>query len=286
MVSGSKLQPGRVRVKVDNCEFYDCVADAVSIHYNVDAIVSDCIFRDCFRGAVTVTGGNTTVQLNNLNIGGGAHWTGIDLEPDSNGYGSTARVDLQINNLITDGDFDVALRDGGKLQANNIICGDGFGVSVAGGSHALLTNCSLALGRNKSVGNAALVNGSKGGTIRFSNCHFGLTPSVADGKVTGHHCMKARWYRARDGHISFSDCTFDTGIEGDGDRLEEGDYARHLYGTTDAPENNNRVTISNCEFLNYSNIAIKNQYGGRLGYQGLLYRESLDWYLYAYVETL
>jgi len=84
LVADRKL-PGRLKVEIDSCNFINGVGDAIAVHYNVDARITNSQMTDVFRGGITVGGGHSKVYANNINIGGEIHKTGIDVEVDGRG---------------------------------------------------------------------------------------------------------------------------------------------------------------------------------------------------------
>ncbi len=112
-------QAGRLRARIVNCQFQDCVADAISLYTNVDVQIMNCTARDCFRGGITITGGHSRIQVVNFTAHGKVHPTGIDVEVDGAGFGGSYKIELTLNGLmLPDGDFDVAVFDGSVVLGN------------------------------------------------------------------------------------------------------------------------------------------------------------------------
>jgi hypothetical protein len=125
-LSADPAKAGRLRVSLEDLVLRNGVADGVSVYRNVELQMSNCRADDCFRGGLTVTGGYSVVQVQNLITTGRVDRTGIDVEVDGPGFGGSMAVDLTLNGLELDGDFDVAVYNGSRVVATDVVCGTGF----------------------------------------------------------------------------------------------------------------------------------------------------------------
>ena len=167
--------PGRLRTRIVNCEFRDGVADAISIYTNVDAQISNCAARDCFRGGVTITGGHSRVQMTNVTAEGKVHASGIDVEVDGAGYDQSMKVELTINGLsLPDGDFDCGVGQDSVVLGTNIVARAPFHLCGGGTAEMRFSNCVFGVGELSAYANRLALPGR----VTFDNCRFAL-----DGKL-------------------------------------------------------------------------------------------------------
>lgn len=162
---------GRLRAEVTDCIFRDSVADGVSIHVNVDAVVTRCRAWDCFRGGVVLTGGNSRLLLRDFEAGGDEHDTGIDIEVDGEGHGGTLKVEARLEDLRLQGDFDVAVHDGSRVDVQRVRSGPPFYV-YAKGSSVLLKDCRFEIGAADGYVNRVVMPGD----VRFESCVLTTVP--------------------------------------------------------------------------------------------------------------
>lgn len=161
-------QGGRLRVNIDDCTFRDSVSDGISIHRNVDVKISNCVSDNCFRGGVTVHGGNSNVQITNVTCKGDVHKSGVDFEVDSVGYNSSYRTNVTINGMIIDGDFDVAMKDGSVLNGTNIqVYGSPFHI-ISPNSSVTISNSKFYIGSISGIDNTVITPKD----VTFDNCEF------------------------------------------------------------------------------------------------------------------
>lgn len=121
-LNGDPSFPGRLQAVIEDCNFKNAVADAISVYTNVDAKIKNIEAIDVFRGGFVLTGGNSSVEVSNLTTRGKVNPGGIDIEVDGQGYGDTLKVDVKLENLnLMDGDFDIAVSEGSNVVGNNII---------------------------------------------------------------------------------------------------------------------------------------------------------------------
>lgn len=159
---------GRLRVRITNCTFRDCVADAISIYTNVEAQISNCTAIDCFRGGMVLGGGHSRVQMTNFVARGKTHPTGIDVEVDGGGFGGDMAVELLMNNVsLPDGDFDVGVLGDSVVLGSKIVAKAPFNVYGGGTARLSFSDCEFGLG-DFSGGNRIALPGD----MTFRNCRF------------------------------------------------------------------------------------------------------------------
>lgn len=126
--SGSSAASADIRARFDigNVSFIDSVSDGLHIVQNSDVLISGNISnKNCFRGGLVITGGNTLV------VGGGisSENSRLDIEVDSVGYGSTKYTYIDLKNYYQDvnglhGDFpggcDLEVSNNGELIIENL----------------------------------------------------------------------------------------------------------------------------------------------------------------------
>lgn len=235
-------RPGRLRATVRDCRFHDGVADAIGIYTNVDATVANCTARDCFRGGVTVTGGNTRCRIRDVTAEGKVHPTGIDFEVDGAGFGNSSRVDVTIDGLmLPDGDFDVAVLDGSVILGTNILAPRGpFNLSGGGNSTIRLSNSVFGVGEYSSEGNRIVLPGD----IVFDNCQFRVDgKSAATTAPRRWAAAHVYWSTGNDRptpgqSVSFLDCDFRVANE-----VAEPDTTYAIYAEASRPEDQNVLTV-------------------------------------------
>ncbi|HEX9937373.1 MAG TPA: glycosyl hydrolase family 28-related protein [Longimicrobium sp.] len=180
-VEGDYNYAGRLRVILEDLVLRNCVADGISIYRNVDAQVTNCRANDCWRGGLTVTGGYTKVQVQNFSTTGLVDPTGLDIEVDGPGYGNSLAVDVSIDGMKLDADFDVGLGTGSSFFGTNIdVAAPPFNL-VAPGSVVRLENSRFRVGSFSSTGNRIVYPND----VTFANCIFELSGVAESGDMDG-----------------------------------------------------------------------------------------------------
>ncbi len=179
-LAADPARAGRLRVRLENLTFRDSVADGISLYTNVDAQVVDCRADDCFRGGLVATGGNTSIRVSNFRTTGARDRTGIDVEVDAAGFGGTRRLELTIDGMVLDGDFDVAVYDGSVVAGTGIVSGEGLYL-VAPGSTVRLSDSRFQVGTFSSEANRIVYPHD----VTFTGCTFELVNVGDVGPVDG-----------------------------------------------------------------------------------------------------
>lgn len=171
-LAADPAKAGRLRVRITNCTFRDCVADAISIYTNVEAQISNCTAIDCFRGGMVLGGGYSRVQMTNFIARGKTHPTGIDVEVDGGGFGGTYAVELLMDNVsLPDGDFDVGVLGDSVVLGSKIVAKAPFNVYGGGTARLSFSDCEFGLGVFSGGNRIALP-----GDMTFRNCRFTVEP--------------------------------------------------------------------------------------------------------------
>ncbi len=236
-LSAGRESPGRLRARVLNCHFQENVADALSLYTNVDVQVSNCSARDCFRGGITITGGNSRIQIANFTAQGKVHPTGIDVEVDGAGFSGTKRIELSINGMnLPDGDFDIGVSDGSVVLGSNIQARAPFYLYAADSS-VRISNSRFGVGEFSGYGNRIV----RPGNVVFQNCQFEVDGTSGDepGRWAAIHVY---WNVSGSQHAGQSlkllDCDFT--VAG---TIAEADTTYAVYCEGDQSESNNRLIV-------------------------------------------
>ena len=158
-LNGQRDGPYRQVVRISGVTVQNSVSDGIHLWTATDATITDLRGVDCFRGGLTITGGDNRVRVDGYRGSGeftGAH---IDIELDT------------LSNGRFHGDFeirDAIVEDGPHTRPTDIECGDG--------GRAVLENCAFRSGFTMMGLN---------GTIRVTDCELhgkdgdeGLVPRV------------------------------------------------------------------------------------------------------------
>lgn len=128
-LNGQKDGPYRQVVRISDVTVRNSVSDGIHLWTATEATITDLRGVDCFRGGLTITGGDNLVRLDGYRGSGeftGAH---IDIELDT------------LSNGRFHGDFeirDAIVEDGPHTRPTDIECGDG--------GRAVLENCAFRSG--------------------------------------------------------------------------------------------------------------------------------------------
>jgi hypothetical protein len=160
---------GRLKLKIHNIYMSEGVADGVHVHVNTDAMITNTIGKNLFRGAVTVTGGGSKVYLDGITTLSTDLPTGIDFEVDGLGYNNSKAVEATIKNLRLDSDFDFGVGVNSIATIDNVkVFQPPFNIYGAGKSNIKITNSEFAVGTRSGTGNRIV----KPGTLSFDNVKF------------------------------------------------------------------------------------------------------------------
>lgn len=255
-VAADPAYSGRVRVIIENCLVKENVADGISLYKNCDVKVSNCFAWNCWRGGIVSTGGYARVQIENCNADGDVHPSGIDLETDGAGYGSSLRTEFMVNNLYVKGDFDVGISEGSIFMGNNIIV-DSPSFNMSGVDSTIrITNSKFHIGVESSTNNRIV---RPKDTI-FENCIFVCDGIANDGDPTNYIYSALNIYfqgtTTTNQKLQLINCKFYA------ENVKAGDTVRGISIQADKREWNNVLVVENCTFENTLDTGIYMPQGG------------------------
>ena len=228
---------GRLRARIVNCHFQDCVGDAISLYTNVDAQIINCTARDCFRGGITITGGHSRIQVVNFTAHGKVHPTGIDVEVDGAGFGGSHKIELTLNGLmLPDGDFDIGVHDGSVVLGTNIMARAPFNL-YARDARVRISNSEFGIGRYSGTGNRIVHPGD----VTFQNCRFridGESSDAASKWAAIHVYWNLSQGKQENQSLKLLDCDFEVGPG-----VSEHDTTYAIYSEGDVAQRRNRLLV-------------------------------------------
>ena len=215
---------------IDRVRLINTPSDGIHFGKNVTATLNDIEASACFRGAVTMVGGNSTITIDNLQ----GEW--LHMEWDTYGDGSSKAINLTLTNSVLP--RGVELESWGTLDISDCDLGSRFWLYGEGGAAATFTNCAIGLGGADDAIEAGFEYATN--TIQFprdvtfTNCTFtgsrlNLGPEVysAPGVLLGAFT---------DQHITFDNCHFNgnggPAIYNYGDEIDRGNVMEFTNGCT------------------------------------------------------
>ena len=250
-ISGDISKKSQIKVSVKNCRFSNSAGDGIHLHQNVNASIEYCNFKNLFRGAVTMTGGNSDILLKNLKVERGEIISGIDVEYDSPGDNNDQSIRIVAKNLNVDGDFDIGLMEG-CFKGDNIIC-------LSPPLNFFASNAKISINNSKFYGgeieDCRIIYPHN---VSFNKCNFYLSPNLENDNVVGNFVVL---FNSSDktmygGLLKFENCNFYC------DEISTNKYKKYAIRTySDVAERNNRLIITKCKFYNYS-IGVLGATGG------------------------
>lgn len=228
---------GRLRARIVNCHFQDCVADAISLYTNVDAQIINCTARDCFRGGITITGGHSRIQVVNFTAHGKVHPTGIDVEVDGAGFGGSHKIELTLNGvMLPDGDFDIGVHDGSVVLGTNIMARAPFNL-YARDARVRISNSEFGIGRYSGTGNRIVHPGD----VTFQNCRFridGESNDAASKWAAIHVYWNLSQGEQENQSLKLLDCDFEVASS-----IAKQDTTYAIYCEGDVAQRKNRLLV-------------------------------------------
>jgi len=256
---GDPVGKGRLRAIVEDCVFQEGVADGLSIYTNVSVKVRGCSAKNVFRGGVVVTGGHTEVQVSDFTAGGEVHATGIDVEIDGAGYGKSYRVEMTVDGMVLDGDFDVGIRDGSTFLGTNIVSRSGPFYVHATDSTVSISNSSFGVGEFSSYGNRVVFPKD----VTFRGCHFAVHEPAGEEADRRFAAMHVYWNISGTAHedqrLRLIDCVFGVGAD-----VEDSDTTYAVYAEADPKSRNNVLVVRGGEIGRGYDYGIYLNQGGRV----------------------
>jgi len=243
--------PGRLKAKIDSCYFYNGVADGVSIYKHVDAEVINCSAENVFRGAVTITGGNSKVLINSLVAKGDVHSTGIDIEIDGESKTHGYHTEVTAKNLWLKGDFDISGGPSGSFIGDSIYCESApFRVHYPGGV-VRITNSTF---KNLYSEQSRIIFPAN---VSFQDCNFHFNSDEKD-KYGIEVFFNAPYHKSDQGKLSFNKCTFI------GENQQPKTFTSGIFNQGDESFRNNQIIIENSVFKGKFNYPVFLDLGGNL----------------------
>lgn len=269
-----RKKPGRLKVEINNCNFVDGVSDAISIHWNVDAKITNCQMTDVFRGGITVTGGYSKVIAKNIDIGGKIHKSGVDIEVDAEGYGNTKASVINFSNMILEGDFDVAAQDGGVSTFDSItVKGYPYNFYAPGGT-IIVTNSSFI---SSEIYTAKLYFPTN---IQFENCDFTIIDSDSERDLGAFLVYMNNSYRTSyDLRLKFKKCKFINKVT----NLSK--VVKGIYILPDDYSRNNMLVMEDCEFIGNFDYNIFVKQGANVALKNVVFDGKVGLKLHSVVNT-
>lgn len=206
--------------------------DGIHIVENATATLTNITAADCFRGGVTITGGNTTVTIDNLQ----GSW--LQIERDTDGAGGSTALAFTMTNSTTP--LGVELEAWGAVAISDCDLGARFWLVGSPGGAVRITDCNIGLSIDaddfQSDANPEQVDtfGRSiywGRDVVFTRCTFHgaplrLYPSVLDASYGGQS-------------VTFVDCTF------------TGSGAQAVYNYGDLTDLGNTVEFVRCTYTGF-----------------------------------
>ncbi|MDF3831531.1 hypothetical protein P3W85_00925 [Cupriavidus basilensis] len=156
----SATYPGRARLVVeDSIMIQNSTGDGVHVYTNAHVTMRGKT-RRCFRGGLTVTGGYSVVDGDNMMDLGGTNSLGIHIEIDAFGYGATKRMVGTFRGANVAGGVTLDPTQGSVIDISGITM-TGGGLTISGGD---------GTGTIVGVGSTLTVAGQGGATGYFGNC--------------------------------------------------------------------------------------------------------------------
>lgn len=199
---------------VSNCSFINGTSDGIDIKNDAKVTISNCNFRRCWRGGITVTGGRSIITASSCIIDGSDFNTGIDVEPLTVGSLSRQEIEVSLSDIRVDGGLDINVRAGGHATLNNIIVDGGpynlvcYETTAEPDSSLIASNCRFIAFDNNTI--SSRIN-CEGGRILLDNCVFDMKTG-SGGAATNDNCANVYFGGASStfdgGEVRFSDCRF------------------------------------------------------------------------------
>lgn len=259
---------GRLRLHVDNMVFRNGPADGISMTDNVDAQISNSRFQACWRGAITLTGSNSRVQVVNVRIQNTAiDQGGIDLEADDNPTHPelVGRNVFELTNVDIDGGFDIYPGPNGVGLCTNVNVREPIFYINGALSRLHFQNCNFAIGAVNDSHNRVVSPGD----CTFEGCTFTLTEVREAGTDTNRQFAAIRlfWNVGAEGitnqRLRLVNCVWRADAS-----IEPGDV---LYGVSvlaQTAASGNRLIVENAEIPGTFDYGISFEQGGILRARG------------------
>ncbi len=235
-LAANPANPGRLRVRVNNCLFRECVADGLSVYTNVDLQYSNLAFENTFRGGLVIIGGYSSVQGTNLrhfHTDSSAPRT-LNIEVDGKGYGDTYDIYVNLQNSVLVGDMTISTQ-GGFVGLNNVRHSGGDYVSSTRNTTVRITDGTIQIGANDSFTNRMIWPSD----FVFSNVNFTLTQESTTHAIALEVYWSVQAEKISNGNLRFVQCQFDAPGQTN---------ATAINSLNDPLVNNNKISFIDCFF--------------------------------------
>lgn len=266
-VAAKATSPGHLTVVVENCAFYEGVADGLSIGPNVLAQVSSIRGDNCFRGCVTIHGGNSVVQLSNLMLKTSdprlmPFSSGLHIEVDVPGFSGSKATTVQMTNVqLPHSPMSIGIGPGCEVRGTNVTAGPSCTFS-AHGARVSFVNSQFLIGAKSSSVNR-IVDPSD---MTFEGCEFRVSRwGAIDGDtfVAGHIFLNAvDPTSAR--RLRFSGCRFTVDPD-----ISSADGLTAILVEADLLARDHQLTIDAGEIEGRYGVGVQLTQGGHLNVRGL-----------------
>lgn len=248
--------PGKLQAVIEDCQFKNGVADAISVYTNVDVKIRNINVQDVFRGGFVLTGGNSSADVYNLTTQGKVDQGGIDIEVDGEGYGDTFKVTVKLDTLnLIDGDFDIAVKDGSEVIGMNIISDAPFYLFSLK-STMKFTHSKFKVGASDGYSNRILFPYN----VTFQDCELYVTRKETDNSYDFFSVADVWWQHQSHKtqthqKLIFQNVQFKVDVN-----IKASDQTYAIYLREDSPNNNNQLVLKNVTFSEeFSKKIVKEQ---------------------------
>lgn len=252
---------GRLRTIIENCTFKNGDADAISVYVNTTTTIKNVRALNCFRGAITVTGGSSRTAIEDV-ITAGDHSMGIHSEVDAAGFNGQAS-ELILDKVRCDDPASFVVQPGSEVRVTNSEFNN-YVSYYAKGSRMLFSNDTF-----HSRGYAP--DGSSGkilcpGITTFSHCEFTISPDAhPQATLTGVYAQWQVQSRPATGQrLTFQNCTFNAAQKPGGKPA-----IAVMLLTPGKPSDDNVLVMENCEIGRDFTAGIYMPNGGQSQLSGL-----------------
>jgi len=239
-----------INILLDNCHFINSGADGIHIYRNVNATITNSSATDCFRGGLTFTGANSSIDVDGFNTYADCIPTGIDVEIDGKSFDGRHTVQVSLKNMVLDSDFDIGVNDQSRVYVENInLLNPPLNLSFAN-SNAYFKNCTFV--NDKIEYNNSHIRAY--GNLTFDHCTFTAIESKSKGVSSVPIILDAGY---KNQSIKFQHCTFNSNIE-------NRENTKVIIGTpleVSRLTNNNVKIFEDCSFGNNLSVGIQSFQG-------------------------
>lgn len=267
---------GKLNLIVRDVTTRNSCGDGIALYTAISAQITNCAGVNCWRQAISVTGGGSTLQVANYRESGlGRVATvrysgGIDIEEDSADAAGNVWTNVELVNCQLTDNLNLLPNVGSLIVVSNVTVGgkNGGGLSIVGPSGTTpvnfqFTNCTFY---------QDAINATSNEIARYGNCEFTQCTFVAqrladDGGAENIYCLRPVPNIGADGcvnqTVTLTRCQFLYGTTATGS-----DTVIGLDMAANNTSGNNKVQTINCYFgksLNFSFAMDQGGYGTSIG---------------------